>query len=327
LYETARKKKEAKAEKNFIGSLFSTYLQEYETKIVSSMLKWLVEETPFTKLEGCDLTIATYEYGGGIKLRKDLVDKYGKELLLSQLNEQTFALTGFRLKWEEKEIEDYLDIYEFINQPDSTENPHEMEAMFGVNNDLEGAEKVFKLYPHWVYFKGKLFVFNNKTDLWDTDKVTHDEVIKDHTKYLFINDVKDKEGNLVKSDSKSYGNTASLRDQLHGYIKPLCRNDNWLKEKQCSSLGELLFNNGLLFDAKEGKFYDKATYGFNSNIVFFGKIHQDFVQFTKEDMEYVKGIRTRLFYNPLGKEQGNFLITNLARGRMGNTMKRILFGL
>ena len=38
LYEIAREKKEAKKEKNYIGSFFSKYLQDYEANIVSTVL-------------------------------------------------------------------------------------------------------------------------------------------------------------------------------------------------------------------------------------------------------------------------------------------------
>ena len=41
MYETCRKMKENKNQKNFIGSFFSLYLQEYETRILESIIQWL----------------------------------------------------------------------------------------------------------------------------------------------------------------------------------------------------------------------------------------------------------------------------------------------
>ena len=101
----------------------------------------------------------------------------------------------------------------------------------------------------------------------------------------------------------------------------------WLKQKECSSLGKLLFNNGYL-DFKNGfKFFDKETYGFNPDILFMAKIDKDFLPFDEKQMEYLNDIKQRLFYNPLGKDVGDYFILNIARALMGDMMKRVLFGL
>jgi phage/plasmid-associated DNA primase len=315
LYETCRKKKEAKSQKNFLGSFFSTYLQEHETQIVSAVLEWMVKYTTLTKVEGCDIPIATYEFDG-IKLLKENVDKIGKEVVLQQLIDQTYKLTGFKLNWEIKPIESYFDIDE-----DSIENDKCIDEMTGVFNDKEAAEKLFKLYPYWKYCNRELYAFNNKTGMWSTDKVIHDDIISQHTKYLFVATL-DKDSNPIISKIKSYGNTESLRNKLHSYIKTLCCDDNWMKEKQYSSLGKLLFKNGY-FDAKQGKFFNE----FNPDVVFFAQIPHDFQEFADEDMEYMADVKQRIFCNPLGEQQGEFLITNLARGLMGDMMKRFLMGL
>jgi hypothetical protein len=140
-------------------------------------------------------------------------------------------------------------------------------------------------------------------------------VISIYKSFLFYSD--------VYQTNRSYGNTLTLMEKLPTLIKTLCRNDNWLKEKQFSSLGKLLFMNGY-YDFKEQKFYDKATYGFNPDIVFMGRIHHDFEAL---DMDYIDDIKKRLFYDALGKEVGDYFILNLARGLAGDMMKRMLFGL
>lgn len=320
LYETCRKKKEAKEQKNFLGSFLSTYLQEMETQIVSRMLQWMVEDTDVTKVDGCPYPVATYEFDG-IKLLKKNVDAIGKDEFQTLLNEKTQELTGFALQWEMKPIEGFYDIPETVD--DAT--PDEVHEMTGVLNDLEAAEKLFSLYPHWQYCDHQLFVFNDKTGMWSNDKVVHDEVVIKHTKYLHLATL-DKDDNQVISKTKSYGNTENLRNKIYSSLRTLCHNDNWLKEKQYSSLGKLLFKNGY-FDAVEGRFYDQETYGFNPDIVFFANIPHDFEQFSDEDMEYMESVRTRLFENPLGKEQGDYLLLNLARGLMGDMMKRFMMGL
>jgi phage/plasmid-associated DNA primase len=311
LYETCRKRKEAKTEKNFLGSFFSTYLQEYETQIVSTVLNWLVNNTNVTKIDGCDIPVATYEFDG-IKLLKKNVDKIGKEVLLEQLMEQTYLLTGFRLKWELKAIENFFEI---------EENESDEDEMTGVFNDLEASQKLFKLYPHWKYCNKELYVFDNKTGMWSSDKAIHDQVVIAHTKYLHVATL-DKENNPIISKTKSYGNTETLRNKIYSALKTLCRDDNWMKEKQYSSIGKLLFKNGY-FDSKEGKFFDT----FNPEIVFFAQIPHNFENFDDSDMEYMEDVKNRLFCLPLGTQQGEFLISNLARGLMGDMMKRFLMGL
>ena len=320
LYETCRKKKEAKEQKNFLGSFLSTYLQEMETQIVSRMLRWMVEETNVTKLDGCPLPIATYEFDG-VKLLKANVDAIGKEEFQTLLNEKTLELTGFKLQWELKPIEGFHDIPETVD--DAT--PDEVHELTGVLSDLDAAVKLFRLYPHWRYCDHQLFVFNDKTGMWSDDKVVHDEVVIKHAKYLHVATL-DKDDNQVISKTKSYGNTENLRNKIYSSIRTLCHDDNWLKEKQYSSLGKLLFKNGY-FDAVEGRFYDKETHGFQPDIVFFACIPHDFEAFSDEDMGYMESVRTRLFENPLGKEQGDFLLLNLARGLMGDMMKRFVMGL
>lgn len=316
LYETCRQKKEAKKQKNFLGSFFSTYLQEHETQIVSKVLEWLVKSTNVTTVDECATPVATYEFDG-IKLLKENVDKFGKEELLKQLNEQTYNLTGFRLNWEIKPIDKYFDIDDIDN--DEIEN--EMDEMTGVFNDLEASQKLYKLYPYWKYCNKELYVFNNKNGMWSNDKAMHDEIVIQHTKYLYVATL-DKENNPIISKTKSYGNTESLRNKIYSSMKTHCHDDNWMKEKQYSSLKKLLFKNGY-FDAEQGKFFKE----FNPDIVFFAQIPHDFEEFTEEDMEYMADVKNRLFYNPLGTQQGDFLITNLARGLMGDMMKRFLMGL
>ena len=115
-------------------------------------------------------------------------------------------------------------------------------------------------------------------------------------------------------------------EKLIPLLKTMNMNDNWIKQHQNSSLGKILFNNGY-YDFKKGLFYSKAEYGFNPEILFIGRIHQEFKGLDDEEIEYMETIKTRLFHNPLGVELGDYLLQNLARGLSGELMKRFLFGL
>lgn len=314
LYDACRKKKEDKKESNVLGSFFSTYLQTVEMNIVSEVLGYIVDNTKLTTVEGCSLPVATYEYDG-LKLLKANVDAFpgGKEAVIKLLTEKTLELSGFRLRWEEKEIDPGYELGDLGEAKD-------VEKMSGVETDLEAAEKLFSIYPYWVFCEKKLYVFDQDTGLWCDDRTSVNKVIHQHSDYLHV--IVTKSGVKEKS-TLSYGNTVKLRDKLPSILETLCKNNNWLKEKEKSSLKKLLFKNGYL-DGVEGKFYHKDVYGFNPDIVFFGRIHHDF-EICDED--YMNDIRERLFYLPLGKEQGEYMVQNLARGLMGDTMKRFMFGL
>ena len=191
-----------------------------------------------------------------------------------------------------------------------------------VCNDLEAAQKLYSLYPNWKYSENELYVFDDNTGLWKNDRITHNLIVSRFTRDLWVC-VKGKNDILEPSKIKSYGNTTVLFIQMLDKLKTLCIDVNWLKRSAASSLGKILFNNGY-FDLRENIFYNR----FNPEIVFEGKIYQDYnSNFTCKEENYIESIKTRLFYEPLGKDVGEFFMLNLARGLAGDMMKRIMFGL
>lgn len=108
---------------NNMGSFFSLYLQEYEYRIVSTVMKWLITETSIMKhpTVNTEYSVGSYEYDG-IKLLKSNVDAYegGLSKLLEDLNDKTLELTSFELKWECKSIDDEVyDLSAIEPLPDS----------------------------------------------------------------------------------------------------------------------------------------------------------------------------------------------------------------
>jgi hypothetical protein len=198
--------------------------------------------------------------------------------------------------------------------------------MDGVLTDLDATEKIFKLYPHWVFCLEELYVFDNLTGMWSNSKTSYLNVIKQHAEFIHIMILDDDTGNWEKHEFRSYGNCLSSMEKIIPLMKTMNMNNNWIKENQSSSLGKILFQNGY-YDFHQQKFYNKNEVCFNPKIVFFGRIHHDFEAFSEDDMIYMDNIRERLFYLTLGKEVGDYFITNLARGLSGEMMKRILFGL
>ena len=170
LYETARKSKEAKGDKNFIGSFYALYLQEYELRIVESIINMLMEDTTIMNhpTEN-DTYIGAYEFDG-IKLLKENVEKLkgGKDALLHMINEKTKELTGFTLIWEEKEIEEFHDISEFIEEAEMVgssdkEMTEEFNAINARLDDTGVIESIGELLPkHFVYLQQKWYGWNGE---------------------------------------------------------------------------------------------------------------------------------------------------------------------
>jgi len=316
LYETARKLNKD----NPLGSFFSLYLQEYETRIMEGVIDWLSNKTNILNFPKTRLKVCTYEFDG-LKLLKYNVEKYGLDKLLNDLNNIVLETMGFDIKFEEKPIDDG---YEIEYTPTELKQVNNGDVENGVNNDKEAAEKVYELYPHWVYCLGSLYVFDNKTGMWGSDNTLFKTVIMSLSDDLRLIRT-DLEGEKYLSDM-SYGNTLSMIDKIPPLIKTLCKNDDWLRQGQYSSLGKILFGNGY-YDFKEEKFYSIDENGFNPDIVFMGKIHHDLEPSNEEDLEYIQSVKQRLFYDALGQEVGDYFILNLARGLAGDMMKRILFGL
>lgn len=163
LYETARKKKQDKGEtteKKAMGSFFGLYNQEYETRIVETVMCYLINQTNLMKVDGIDKPAGTYEYDG-IKLLKENVDKYegGKEAVLKLLIEKTEELTRFKLDWDIKEIEPMIDITNELELVEEEALPNEnLSAITSdiwkkINRaDVGIAETIMELYPkHFIY--------------------------------------------------------------------------------------------------------------------------------------------------------------------------------
>jgi hypothetical protein len=105
---------------------------------------------------------------------------------------------------------------------------------------------------------------------------------------------------------------------------------DWERRTSNSSLGKLLFRNGML-DATSGVFFPRDQYPFNPDIVFFARLDMEYELLSKVDRGYAHSIRQRIFAThppPLGEEAGQHMLLQLSRGLMGDCMKRFfLLGL
>lgn len=201
--------------------------------------------------------------------------------------------------------------------PDGRKIPFSVYLDDTVDTDLDAAQKFYKLYPYLVYCDHEFFMFNYNNGLWTNDIVQIRQIICGFSEYLHI---KTKDGDV--SDI-SYGNTMKMIDILIRVLQTLNVDNDWAKRNELSAKGKLLFFNGY-YDFDKQFFFDKETYGFNPNIVFFGRIYQNLEPLSDEEVDYIESIKQRLFYNTLGQEVGDFFILQLARALTGECMKRFL---
>ena len=128
LYDTVRKIKEEKKKGNIIGSFFSYYLQEYETRIMECVINWLYQHTKITTYN--NMQVLTYEFDG-LKLLKKNVEEYGLDKLLKKLNKVIKKELGFDLTFEEKPI---IDFYDIKYEPYVKEKIEKVEKVFTLSN-------------------------------------------------------------------------------------------------------------------------------------------------------------------------------------------------
>jgi hypothetical protein len=291
---------------NKLGSAISRILSNYENIILEKVIQFIKNKN----IEICALIFdGMLIYGNHYE---------NKNLLIELENFINNEFEGINMKFDFKEQKNIIII------PDNFEIPLKIEDNDIVTNDVQASEKIFKLYPNWVCCNDDLYVYDKDTGMWSSSQTIYYKIFKLFYKELTIV-VKGKNG--YETTDKSYGSDLHLMDRLPKLIKTLCVNNNWINEVSCSSLGKILFNNGF-YDFNAQKFYEKTENGFNSPEIFFVyKINHDFTNFTDEDIEYIASIKKRLFYDPLGVEQGDCLAINIARGLAGDKMKRMIMGL
>jgi phage/plasmid-associated DNA primase len=146
-------------------------------------------------------------------------------------------------------------------------------------------------------------VFDEDSGLWTTCDTIKNKLISKYAPIGFNSNL-----NAIKT--------------LREFVCIFCIDNNWLKQKNSSGLGKLLFNNGY-YDGDTKKFHSV----FNPEVVFFSKIHHDYVPFTDEDQSPLNDLILKYFTNPLNLETGAYYIDTLAKGLFGFRHKRFLMGL
>ncbi len=255
LYDTARKNKETKGEKNFLGSFFSLYLQEYELRIVERVICWLNDST--CVLGNNPHKVCTYEFDG-IKLYIPYVEQYGgKEKLLRDINQKTLELTGFELNWTEKAIEDDYDVSEYIDVNDDVIDTVDgdmkkvLTSQINKMNDAGVCEMLLQYFPdNFVYQKDdkKFYCWNRTANKWEADDTILRKTITYDVPQCFEKELQPFQHHLLKDDkSPNYELLSKHYSVLTKFIKEKCKES--VGECQVVNKGKTAFaRSDIVFD-------------------------------------------------------------------------------
>lgn len=220
--------------------------------------------------------------------------------------------------------------YRTVQRYAQQDSPDEYEQVFGkqdagVRTDKAAAEMVSELYPFWVCCNDTLYVADEDTGMYGSNKHDYYKVFGKFEREL-LQQRSGADGKVTLSD-KGWGNTKNKMDALPELLKGMHCNNSWLRQMSSSSLGWLLFPNGTL-NCKTGEFHNKNDGGFFHDLLFMDRIENDWVEDpTEEDLAYDEDVKRRIFTDILGKTVGEYTILMLSRALAGDRMKNFVIGI
>jgi phage/plasmid-associated DNA primase len=269
---------------NKLASLLSIKSQILEHSCLMSLYKFLSNEG---FIVGC----LCFD---GLLLRCNKRFTENMEDILKRGQDFIYKETGYKILITEKSMDEELKF----------ELP---EYSCYVTSDADAQEKLFLIEgkKKFKYCEGQLYIFDEKTGIFSTEKETLFYYLHKNKDYLRIILNITKEGKEIE---ENYGTSTSYQQRVIPQVKRAAQDKNWLRNTSDSSLGYLLFKDGI-YDIKESKF----TKGFNPDIVFHGNIPWNFPKYDKKKIDKARKVSfDRLFANP---EQ---MIYALARAMAGD---------
>ena len=352
MYKFIKNRKEKKGEDNVNGSFMSSYLQEWELRLVENVLKHLCTNTKICETELPNHFLATYEFDG-LKLLKERVDAYGGLDKLAELMNGLNLEMGFDLLWEIKPIEKFYNITfvapvvldkneererhkelkteeremmkerkekekkeKFLKERGELETKHKGNI---AKNDLEAGQMIYKkIKDRLKYSNGNMYYKENY--LWiSNEKMINSSVggFIRNSGIRRLNDFTNKIEDYVQE--RRYGVNV-LKDVLDIATRKF--DNDWAKTLYSSSLGKILFTNGY-YDFHKGQFFKFADKDYDHTIIFIEQISHDYIPLADET--YIASVKQRLFTDPFGEDVADYYILNIARGLAGDVMKRVIF--
>ena len=182
-----------------------------------------------------------------------------------------------------------------------------------VEDDKDVQEKLFILEnpDYFKYCNEQMYVFSEITGKYDTNESSIDYYIIKHQQYFCKETIISEKRSILKN----YGRDDSLISKVRRFIKVASRDDDWVDNTAHTSLGYLLFKDGI-YNMKTNTFEKN----FDPTIVFHNHIPHNFPERNEDDVKYAANISFNLmFSDPLP------LIVLFARALTGEGLKKFPF--
>jgi len=294
---------------NWYGSAINRILCYYENKVLQNVIR---------TINSLNIEICSPMFDGLMVYG----NHYDNTNLLETIEasvEEEFPELGMKFSYKNHNIE--------IQMPDDYVIPDKKELLLNkgcifANNDLEASNAVYDLMKdNIVYSKNTLYYKCN--NMWiDNQKAIESDLTN------FIQNQK-----IYKTNSKEeiidyVQNIKCARNVCQSLINKIISkaDDGWVCDLTTSSLGKILFTNGY-YNFKTEMFYTFDDEEYDHTIKFLEQIPYKFTAFTEHEIKQMEVIKNKLFYNPFGKEIGDYYMTLIARALAGDRMKRCLFGI
>jgi phage/plasmid-associated DNA primase len=232
-----------------------------------------------------------------IEKNKSLMVESDLNIQLRECEKYIVQKTGYSIELSEKPMDHQI--------PDSIILPKYNKI---VDNDLEAQEQLFRIEGahKFKYCEEKLYVFNEKTGMYDTHIETLQHYIIKNKDYLRIK---------VGTKLLSYGENATMMNKITPFVKTAAVDDDWLFKTENTSLGYLLFEDGI-YNMETGEFKKE----FDPSIVFHIGIPHKFPLRCEKKMSEAK---KKTFETIFGKPDA--MIYSLARALAGDKYKKFYF--
>lgn len=320
---------------NYINHIATDYIMKYENFSVD----------------------ATIHDGFHIRLYDNKPDGFSfnkddENQLCYRVNQYVLEKTGFNLTFTIKDFDNnyHNEIRNMIDNDRPTDFGDDDEVILfgvkhnrnylelGVHNEDDACKKILKLYPFWKCCNDVLYCLDWDLGYWSSSKNTHIKILNKLALYIGQYYYDDKIEDYKVNYNDSYGSKVSKINQVLQLLPSKCIDDNWLEKSQNSSYRCLLFTNGyidyrnndkIIFENKFNQDGEKnPNFKWNKDIVFFDIIGYDFNFNLINHTDKINYIKQNLIYNPLGQEQGNYILQYMACSLFGEVkLKKLLFAL
>ena len=324
LFETCRKEKDRKKnETNIIGSMFSLYLQDYETQIMECAIHWLMNNTKIMDAKNSPHKIATYEFDG-FKLLEENVTAYGGvEFIINNLQQIIFDKLGFEMTFEVKPIDKYFDIqYEpYVAPPTKQELKNRLEFqdpitnenknIIVIDNDKDCAQHIIKLLNNKLIYTNNIIFYKNN-NIW-----INDIILIEHMLITFIMEAKIFTMTLcgLRPSYNNLSNVKPVINTIFAYISQ--NNDSTIYNKfHSTTKGRFAFKDGVLC-ALTNKFYLWSEINFEYYTT--TCINREFHNYLlNPDFKLMEQIKSTIF-EPLFGKDCDLALNFISRALMGHT--------